>query len=85
MFWAGNYLELRPVITAHMLRYAAGYALAARGIDTRTLQAFMGHRSIAITVVYIAIADNRDGVHPNDTTGSVKMATKWDEALEPLF
>jgi site-specific recombinase XerD len=34
-------------IHAHMLRHAAGYALAARGIDTRTLQAFMGHRSIA--------------------------------------
>jgi hypothetical protein len=34
---------------------------------------------------YDAIADNRDGVHPNDTTGSVKMATKWAEALEPLF
>lgn len=34
---------------------------------------------------YDAIADNRDGVHPNDTTGSVKMATKWAQALEPLF
>ena len=32
-------------IHAHMLRHAAGYALAARGVDTRTLQAFMGHRS----------------------------------------
>ena len=46
-------------IHAHMLRHAAGYALAARGIDTRTLQAFMGHRSIANTVVYIAVADKR--------------------------
>jgi site-specific recombinase XerD len=35
-----------------MLRHLAGYALAGRGIDTRTLQAFMGHRSIANTVVY---------------------------------
>jgi type 1 fimbriae regulatory protein FimB len=42
-----------------MLRHAAGYALAARGIDTRTLQAFMGHRSIANTVVYTADADKR--------------------------
>jgi integrase len=46
-------------IHAHMLRHAAGYALAARGIDTRTLQAFMGHRSIANTVVYTAVADKR--------------------------
>jgi type 1 fimbriae regulatory protein FimB/type 1 fimbriae regulatory protein FimE len=43
----------------HMLRHAAGYALAARGVDTRTLQAFMGHRSIANTVVYTAVADKR--------------------------
>ena len=32
-------------------------ALAARGVDTRTLQAFMGHRSIANTVVYTAVAE----------------------------
>jgi hypothetical protein len=32
-----------------MLRHAAGYALAALGVDTRTLQAFMGYRSIANT------------------------------------
>ena len=35
------------------------YALAARGVDTRTLQAFMGHRSIANTVVYAAVAGKR--------------------------
>jgi integrase len=46
-------------IHAHMLRHAAGYALAGRGVDTRTLQAFMGHRSIANTVVYTAVADKR--------------------------
>jgi integrase len=46
-------------IHAHMLRHAAGYALAGRGTDTRTLQAFMGHRSISNTVVYTAVADKR--------------------------
>jgi type 1 fimbriae regulatory protein FimB/type 1 fimbriae regulatory protein FimE len=46
-------------IHAHMLRHAAGYALAARGVETRTLQAFMGHRSIANTVIYTAVADKR--------------------------
>ena len=51
--------ELPFPIHAHMLRHAAGYALASRGIDTRTLQAFMGHRSIANTVVYTALADKR--------------------------
>jgi integrase len=55
----GEPAELPFKIHAHMLRHAAGYALAARGIDTRTLQAFMGHRSIANTVVYTAVADKR--------------------------
>jgi len=55
----GESAELPFPIHAHMLRHAAGYALAARGIDTRTLQAFMGHRSIANTVVYTSVADKR--------------------------
>jgi len=55
----GEAAELPFPIHAHMLRRAAGYALAARGVDTRTLQAFMGHRSIANTVVYTSVADKR--------------------------
>jgi type 1 fimbriae regulatory protein FimB/type 1 fimbriae regulatory protein FimE len=46
-------------IHVHMLRHSAGYALAGRGVDTRTLQAFMGHRSISNTVIYTAVADKR--------------------------
>jgi hypothetical protein len=33
---------------------------------------------------YDATADSRDGVHPGPS-GSVKMANKWDQVLEPLF
>jgi site-specific recombinase XerD len=44
---------------SHQLRHACGYALANHGVDTRTLQAFMGHRSIANTVIYTAVADKR--------------------------
>ncbi len=33
---------------------------------------------------YDVVADNRDGVHPNDS-GSQKMATRWYEALAPLL
>jgi type 1 fimbriae regulatory protein FimB/type 1 fimbriae regulatory protein FimE len=50
---------LKFPIHAHMLRHSAGYALAGRGVDTRTLQAFMGHRSINNTVIYTAVADKR--------------------------
>jgi site-specific recombinase XerD len=31
-----------------MLRHSAGYALAGRGVDTRTIQALMGHKNIAV-------------------------------------
>jgi site-specific recombinase XerD len=33
--------------------------MTACGVDTRTLQALMGHRSIANTVVYTAVTDKR--------------------------
>jgi site-specific recombinase XerD len=55
----GEAARLPFPIHAHMLRHSAGYALAGRGVDTRTLQAFMGHRSIANTVIYTAVADKR--------------------------
>jgi type 1 fimbriae regulatory protein FimB len=42
-----------------MLRHSAGYALAGRGVDTRTIQALMGHKNIANTVIYTAVADRR--------------------------
>ncbi len=46
-------------VHAHMLRHACGYELANRGTDTRTLQGFMGHRSIQSTVRYTALASGR--------------------------
>jgi type 1 fimbriae regulatory protein FimB len=36
----------------HMLRHACGYALANKGIDTRAIQTYMGHRSIESTTIY---------------------------------
>jgi site-specific recombinase XerD len=44
---------------AHMLRHACGYALANAGHDTRSLQAYMGHRNIQNTVRYAALAPDR--------------------------
>jgi site-specific recombinase XerD len=38
-----------------MLRHSTGYALAARGMDTRRLQHFLGH-SITNTVRYTAMS-----------------------------
>jgi site-specific recombinase XerD len=43
----------------HMLRHATGYALANKCTDTRTLQAYLGHRSIQSTVRYTELAPGR--------------------------
>ncbi len=44
---------------AHMLRHACGYVLANAGHDTRSLQAYMGHRNIQNTVRYATLAPDR--------------------------
>src|SRR5216684_5366699 len=49
---AGVEAKLPFPVHAHMLRHACGYALANKGTDTRTLQAYLGHRSIQSTVRY---------------------------------
>jgi integrase len=46
-------------IHPHMLRQSTGYALANKGTDTRTLQAYLGHRSIQSTVRYTELAPGR--------------------------
>jgi site-specific recombinase XerD len=43
----------------HMLRHACGYELANRGVDTRSLQAYLGHRNIQHTVRYTELAPTR--------------------------
>jgi site-specific recombinase XerD len=43
----------------HMLRHACGYVLANRGVDTRALQGYLGHRNIQHTVRYTELAPGR--------------------------
>jgi type 1 fimbriae regulatory protein FimB/type 1 fimbriae regulatory protein FimE len=43
----------------HMLRHACGYKLANDGHDTRSLQAYLGHRNITHTVRYAELAPTR--------------------------
>jgi type 1 fimbriae regulatory protein FimB/type 1 fimbriae regulatory protein FimE len=52
---AGIGLKIHP----HMARHSAGYALINRGVDIRTLQAFMGHSNITSTTVYSHLASGR--------------------------
>jgi type 1 fimbriae regulatory protein FimB/type 1 fimbriae regulatory protein FimE len=56
---AGIAAKMPFKVHPHMLRHATGYALANRGTDTRTLQAYLGHRSIQSTVRYTELAPSR--------------------------
>jgi type 1 fimbriae regulatory protein FimB len=64
--FAVNYLVKRTAKAAgfdnlhpHCLRHSCGYALADKGIDLRTIQEWLGHRSIEMTVRYTRISQRR--------------------------
>jgi type 1 fimbriae regulatory protein FimB len=43
----------------HMLRHSCGYDLANRGVDTRCIQGYLGHRNIQHTVRYTELSPTR--------------------------
>jgi hypothetical protein len=47
------------LVHSHMLRHSCGYKLANDGQDTRAIQHYLGHRSLASTVRYTALAPDR--------------------------
>jgi site-specific recombinase XerD len=51
--------DLKIKAHAHMLRHACGFKLAKAGVDTRALQAYLGHRNIQHTVRYTELAPDR--------------------------
>jgi site-specific recombinase XerD len=56
---AGELAGLAFSMHPHMLRHGTGYYLANKGIDTRTIQAYLGHRNIQHTVRYTELAPGR--------------------------
>src|SRR5262245_45426078 len=52
---AGFSFKVHP----HMLRHACGFTLANAGHDTRSLQAYLGHRNIQHTVRYTELSPDR--------------------------
>jgi type 1 fimbriae regulatory protein FimB/type 1 fimbriae regulatory protein FimE len=52
---AGLEIKAHP----HMLRHACGFKLANDGVDTRALQAYLGHKNIQHTVRYTELAPTR--------------------------
>ncbi len=56
---AAERAEIALKVHPHMLRHACGYYLANKNVDTRTVQAYLGHRSIQHTVRYTELAPGR--------------------------
>jgi type 1 fimbriae regulatory protein FimB/type 1 fimbriae regulatory protein FimE len=51
--------QFKFLVHPHMLRHACGYKLANDGTDTRTLQAYLGHKNIHHTVRYSELTSTR--------------------------
>jgi type 1 fimbriae regulatory protein FimB len=56
---SGEVAELQFPVHPHMLRHGCGYYLAAKGIDTRAIQDYLGHANIHHTVRYTQLAPQR--------------------------
>ena len=56
---AGEAAGLGPHCHPHQLRHAAGYALINSGVDVRSVQAFLGHKSIQTTTLYTNLSAER--------------------------
>jgi len=59
MLRAGIDAQLPFPVHPHMLRHACGFYLANKGIDTRAIQQYLGHRHIQHTVRYTELAPQR--------------------------
>jgi len=56
---AGEIANLGFPVHPHMLRHSTGYYLANKGMDTRAIQAYLGHKQIQHTVRYTELSVNR--------------------------
>ncbi|HEY9676873.1 MAG TPA: tyrosine-type recombinase/integrase [Drouetiella sp.] len=52
---AGELAGLELSVHPHMLRHSKGFQLAKRGEDTRTIQAYLGHKNIQHTAKYTQV------------------------------
>jgi integrase len=56
---AGQKAGIEFPVHPHMLRHACGYYLANKGVDTRTIQDYLGHVSITHTVRYTELSPHK--------------------------
>ena len=69
-------------ITPHSMRHAFAVHLLESGVDVRTIQLLLGHRSLATTAQYLRIAANKvcAAVSPFDRLGSPQSTEVKTEA-----
>ena len=46
-------------VSSHALRHSCGFKLASDGQDTRAISHYLGHKSLASTAIYTALAHDR--------------------------
>lgn len=56
---AGELAGFAFPVHPHQLRHARGFRLAGKGVDTRAIQAYLGHRRIESTTIYTALDPGR--------------------------
>ncbi len=55
----GEAAKLEVTAHPHMLRHSCGYNLVNKGLDTRRIQDYLGHKNIQNTVKYTRLNENR--------------------------
>ena len=68
-------------ISSHVLRHSCGYKLANDGRDTRSIQHYLGHRSIASTVRYTALENSLKSVSRRKVQQPVRPSQSMAEVL----
>ena len=56
---AGKVAGIAFPVNPHALRHSAGYKMVNDGVDTRTVQVYLGHRNIHHTATYTALSSTR--------------------------
>ncbi len=56
---AGRLGNISFPVHPHMLRHACGFYLANKGVDSRTIQDYLGHKSIQHTVKYTQLTPHK--------------------------
>jgi site-specific recombinase XerD len=56
---AGDDAGIKFPVHPHMLRHAKGFQLANKGVDTRAIQGYLGHKNIQHTVLYTKLDPGR--------------------------